>query len=201
MRRRPPRSTRTDTLFPYTTLFRSKAASAVVAGTRVQLDRARIVAPIGGRIGKSSVTQGALVTANQAAALATVQQLDPIYVDVTQSSSELLRLRRELAAGNLERNGPTPVTILLEDGSEFSHKGTLEFSEVSVDPSTGSFNLRIRVDNPDHILMPGMYVRAVLDAGMRQDAILAPMQGIARDPTGNPTAMVVNADGVVEIGR
>src|SRR3546814_369979 len=127
-----------------------------------------------------------------------MQQLDPIYVDVTQSSSELLRLRRELAAGNLERNGPTPVTILLEDGSEFSHKGTLEFSEVSVDPSTGSFNLRIRVDNPDHILMPGMYVRAVLDAGMRQDAILAPMQGIARDPKGNTTAMVVNADGVVE---
>src|SRR3546814_550381 len=198
MRRRPPRSTRTDTLFPYTTLFRSKAASAVVAGTRVQLDRARIVAPVGGRNGKASVTQGALVTANQAAALATVQQLDPIYVDVTQSSSELLRLRRELAAGNLERNGPTPVTILLEDGSEFSHKGTLEFSEVSVDPSTGSFNLRIRVDNPDHILMPGMYVRAVLDAGMRQDAILAPMQGIARDPKGNTTAMVVNADGVVE---
>src|SRR3546814_5912788 len=122
MRRRPPRSTRTDTLFPYTTLFRSKAASAVVAGTRVQLDRARIVAPIGGRIGKSSVTQGALVTANQAAALATVQQLDPIYVAVTQSSSELLRLRRELAAGNLERNAPPLVTLLPEDGREFSHK-------------------------------------------------------------------------------
>src|SRR3546814_6056654 len=125
-----------------------------------------------------------------------MQQLDPIYVDVTQSSSELLRLRRELAAGNLERNGSPPVTILLEDGSEFSHKGTLEFSEVSVDPSTGSFNLRIRVDNPDHILMPGMYVRAVLDAGMRQDAILPPQPGIARDPHGNTPATGGNADGV-----
>src|SRR3546814_18434916 len=113
-----------------------------------------------------------------------MQQLDPIYVDVTQSSSELLRLRRELAAGNLERNGPTPVTILLEDGSEFSHKGTLEFSEVSVDPSTGRFNLRIRVDKPDHILMQGMYVRAELDAGTRQEGTLHQMQGIARDHEG-----------------
>src|SRR3546814_20976010 len=114
-----------------------------------------------------------------------MQQLDPIYVDVTQSSSELLRLRRELAAGNLERNGPTPVTILLEDGSEYSHKGTLEFSEVSVDPSTGSYNLRIRVDTPDHNLMPGMYVRAVLDAARRQDETLAPR----RDQSGQAARM------------
>ena len=173
------------------------AARAALESANVTLGYARITAPISGRIGKSSVTQGALVTANQPAPLATVQQLDPIYVDLTQSSAELLALRRQLAEGKVQ-DAQLPVTILLEDGSEFSHKGTLEFSEVSVDPGTGSYSVRVKVDNPDHVLLPGMYVRAVVGSGIRQDAILVPMQGIARDPKGNTSAMVVNAEGKTE---
>ena len=153
---------------------------------------------IDGRIGRSSVTVGALVTANQPAALATVQQLDPIHVDLTQSSSELLQLRREFAAGTLESGQGLPVTILLEDGTPFPHPGTLAFSEVGVDPATGSYGLRVTVDNPDHVLMPGMYVRAVLGSGVRQNAILVPQQGVTRDPRGNASAMVVNAENKVE---
>src|SRR5690606_19791807 len=124
------------------------AARAALDAANVTLGYARITAPISGRIGKSSVTQGALVSAGQADALATVQQLDPIYVDLTQSAAELLQLRRELAAGRLQDNQSLPVEIVLEDGSTFAHKGTLEFSEVSVDPSTGSYGLRVRVENP-----------------------------------------------------
>lgn len=128
-----------------------------------------------------------------------MQQLDPIYVDLTQSSAELLQLRRELAAGRLQDNQTLPVSILMEDGSTFEHKGTLEFSEVSVDPTTGSFGLRVKVDNPDGLLMPGMYVRAVIGGGVRSDAVLVPMQGIARDPKGDTTAMVVGKDNKVEV--
>lgn len=175
-----------------------EAAKAVVQANAVTLGYARIVSPISGRIGKSSVTQGALVTANQAAALATVQQLDPIYVDLTQSSVELLQLRRELAAGTLESTKKLPVTILLEDGTEYSHPGKLEFSEVTVDPGTGSFMLRVVVENPNHVLLPGMYVRAVVGNGVRENAILVPQRGIARDPKGNTSAMVVGKDGKVE---
>lgn len=174
------------------------AARAALDAANVTLGYARITSPISGRIGKSSVTQGALVTANQGAALATVQQLDPIYVDLTQSSTELLDLRRAFADGRLESTEGMPVTILLEDGSEFAHQGSLKFSEVAVDPSTGSFSLRVEVPNPDHVLMPGMYVRAKLGAGVRQNALLVPQQGVARDPKGNTSAMVVNAEGVVE---
>ena len=170
-------------------------ARAAVEGRSVTLNYARITAPISGRIGKSSVTQGALVTANQAAPLATVQQLDPIYVDLTQSSSELLELRKGLAAGTLGSTNALPVTILLEDGTPFAHQGKLAFSEVTVDPTTGSFALRVVVDNPDHILLPGMYVRAVVGNGVRDNAILVPQQGITRDPKGNATAMVVGKDG------
>ena len=173
------------------------AARAALDAANVTLGRAVITAPISGRIGRSSVTAGALVTANQPQALATIQQLDPIHVDLTQSASELLDLRRELAAGRLE-SAELPVTILLEDGTPFPHQGTLAFSEVSVDPSTGSFGLRVVVDNPDHILMPGMYVRAVVGSGVRQNAILVPQRGVARDPKGNTSVMVVNAEGVVE---
>ncbi len=175
------------------------AARASLDAANVTLGYARITAPISGRIGKSSVTQGALVSAGQANALATVQQLDPIYVDLTQSSAELLQLRRELAAGRLQDNQTLPVSILMEDGSTFEHKGTLEFSEVSVDPATGSFGLRVKVDNPDGLLMPGMYVRAVIGGGVRSDAVLVPMQGIARDPKGDTTAMVVGKDNKVEV--
>ena len=175
------------------------AAQAALAGSGVTLGRSRITAPISGRIGKSSVTQGALVTANQAAPLATVQQLDPIYVDLTQSSSELLQLRKSLAAGTLETTNELPVTILLEDGTPFSHEGKLAFTEVTVDPSTGSFALRVVVDNPDNILLPGMYVRAVIGNGVRQNAVLVPQQGITRDPKGNTTAMVVDKDNKAQV--
>ncbi|MBB5210437.1 efflux RND transporter periplasmic adaptor subunit [Microbulbifer hydrolyticus] len=175
------------------------AAKAAVARSKVMLEFARIRAPISGRIGISSVTQGALVTANQSSALATVQQLDPIYVDLTQSVSELLNLRQSVASGDLKRADNLPVTILLEDGSQYPHAGRLEFSEVSVDPTTGSVRLRVVVPNPDHLLLPGMYVRAAVGSGQRDDAILVPQQGIARDPKGNTTAMVVGEGNTVEL--
>src|SRR5690606_6687026 len=175
------------------------AARAALDAANVTLGYARITAPISGQIGKSSVTEGALVSAGQVAALATINQLDPIYIDVSQSSAELLQLRRELAAGRLEGASELPVEILLEDGSTFAHKGKLEFSEVSVDPATGSYGLRVRVDNPGQVLMPGMFVRAVLASGVRPDALLVPMQGIARDPKGNTTAMVVDGEGKVAL--
>lgn len=175
-----------------------QAARAAVARAAVVLGYARITAPISGRIGKSSVTQGALVTANQDAALAIVQQLDPIYVDVTQSSVELLELRRALAAGSLQGARNLPVRILLEDGSLYEHEGELAFSDVTVDPSTGSFALRVIVPNPGNLLLPGMYVRAAIGDGQRENALLAPQQGVMRDPKGHATAMVVGADGKVE---
>jgi len=174
------------------------AAQAALQGSAVTLGYARITAPISGRIGKSSVTAGALVTANQAQPLATVQQLDPINVDVTAPSIEVVRLRRELAAGTIRGASALPVTILLEDGSRYEHDGKLAFSEVTVDPSTGSFALRVDVPNPDHLLLPGMYVRAIIAAGVRENALLVPQRGITRDPKGNTSAMVVGADGKVE---
>lgn len=173
-------------------------AKAAVDSRKVVLDHARIESPISGRIGKSSVTQGALVTAAQATPLATVQQTDPVHVDLTQSASELLRLRKELAAGTLTQSDDVPVTILLEDGTPYSHPGKLDFSEISVDPGTGSFALRVTVRNPDHILMPGMYVRASIGSGERSNGLLVPQQGITRDPKGNTTALVVK-DGKVEL--
>ncbi|MGL6224964.1 MAG: efflux RND transporter periplasmic adaptor subunit, partial [Steroidobacteraceae bacterium] len=175
-----------------------QAARAAVSRAGVVLGFARITAPISGRIGRSSVTQGALVTANQDAALATVQQLDPVYVDVTQSAVELLELRRALAAGRLNGVRNLPVRILLEDGTPFEHDGQLAFSDVTVDPSTGSFALRVIVPNPGGLLLPGMYVRAVIADGQRENALLAPQQGVLRDPKGNATAMVVGKDGKVE---
>lgn len=175
-----------------------KSAQAALQRAAVTLGHARITSPISGRIGKSSVTQGALVTANQTRALASVQQLDPLYVDLTQSSDELLRLRKEVAAGKLERPEGTPVQILLEDGSPYEHEGKLAFSDVTVDPSTGSFALRVLVPNPEQMLLPGMYVRARIGSGVRQDGLLVPQQGIARDPKGNASAMVVGKDGKVE---
>jgi membrane fusion protein (multidrug efflux system) len=175
------------------------AAAAAVRSAEVILGYARIKAPIDGRIGKSTVTQGALVTANQDAPLATVQQLDPIYVDLTQSSAEWLALRRELAAGRLEGTQDMPVAIVLEDGTPYAQPGKLAFSEVSVDPTTGSFALRVVVPNPEHILLPGMYVRAIVGTGTRPAGLLVPQQGIARDPKGHTTAMVVGQDGKVEV--
>lgn len=173
-------------------------ARAALDGANVVLGYTRIVSPIEGRIGKSAVTQGALVTANQTAALATVQQLDPIYVDLTQSSEELLQLRSELAAGSVTASSDVPVTIMLPDGSRYAHEGTLAFADVSVDPGTGSILLRVLVPNPDNTLLPGMYVRAVVSNGQREQGLLVPQQGITRSPTGEAIAMVVGADNTVE---
>ena len=175
------------------------AAKAAMQGAKVELDFARISSPISGRIGISAVTQGALVTANQSAPLATVQQLDPIYVDLTQSVSELLSLRKALESGAVENTDNYPVSILLEDGSRYPHDGKLEFSEVSVDRTTGSVRLRVVVPNPENLLLPGMYVRAEIGRGEREHAILVPQQGISRDPKGNTTAMVVGEGNTVEM--
>ena len=176
-----------------------KAMQAAVARAETIMAYARITSPIDGRIGKSSVTQGALVTANQSEPLATVQQLDPMYVDLTQSSAEWLQLRKQLAGGRMEGASDLPVTIMLEDGTEYSRPGKLAFSEVSVDPTTGSFALRVVVPNPDHVLLPGMYVRAVVGTGIRENGLLVPQQGVQRDPKGGTTAMVVGADGKVAV--
>lgn len=172
-------------------------AKATLEGQNLLVNYARITSPFKGRIGKSSVTQGALVTAAQVQPLATLQQLDPIYVDLTQSSAELLQLRKELAAGTLTRSEDLPVTILLEDGTQYQHLGKMAFSEVTVDPTTGSFALRVEVTNPDNILLPGMYVRAIIGNGLRAQALLVPQQGIGRDTRGNATALVVK-EGKVE---
>lgn len=176
-----------------------QSARASLDAAQVQLGRARLTAPIAGRIGKSAVTEGALVTADQDAPLATIQQLDPMYVDLTQSSAELLQLRKELAAGTLQQEGSVPVTILLEDGSRYPESGTLAFSDVSVEPTTGSFLLRVQVPNPGNALLPGMFVRALVGNGVRPNGVLVPQQGVARDPQGSASAMVVGAEGKVEV--
>jgi len=177
------------------------AAQAAVETARINLAYTRVTAPISGRIGRSSVTPGALVTASQASALSTVQQLDPIYVDVTQSSAELLRLKRDLASGQLKPAGANQaaVKLLLEDGSAYPLPGKLQFSDVTVDQNTGTIMLRAVFPNPQGNLLPGMYVRAVLEEGDEARAILAPQQGVTRDTKGNPTALVVGADNKVEL--
>jgi membrane fusion protein (multidrug efflux system) len=173
-------------------------AQARVDATEVKLNYARITSPIDGRIGKSTVTRGALVTADQVKPLATVQQLDPIYVDLTRSATELLELRRELSSGAARRTEGIPVTILLEDGTEYAHLGELAFTDVAVDPMTGSFALRVVVPNPDSLLMPGMYVRATVSSAVLDHGLLVPQRGIARDAKGNASALVVNSDNTVE---
>jgi len=173
-------------------------AQADLEGQKISLDDARITAPIAGRIGKSSVTQGALVTANQTTALATIQQLDPLYVDLTRSASEWLELRRQLASGKLTAVENIPVTLTLDDGSQYEHQGTLTFADVSVNPTTGSFALRAEVPNPEQMLLPGMYVRAVISLGERENAILVPQRGVQRDPKGATYVMLVTEDNVVE---
>jgi len=175
-------------------------AQSAVETARINLIYTKVLSPISGRIGRSLITEGALVTANQATALATVQQLDPIYVDVTQPSNTLLRLRREAAAGLLRQDdsGQAEVRLRLEDGSEYIHAGTLEFSEVTVDMGTGSVTLRALVPNPERLLLPGMFLRERIQEGVRQGAVLAPQQGITHDEKGDPIAWVVAADNTVE---
>jgi membrane fusion protein (multidrug efflux system) len=171
-----------------------RQAEAALEAARINLGYARVTAPIAGRIGKSGVTEGALVKASQDTPLATIQQLDPIYVDATQSSANLLRLRQSLAAGRLKGNGAQQarVKLLLEDGMTYPLEGTLKFSDITVDPSTGSFTLRTVFPNPKHILLPGMYARAIVQEGVAEQAILVPQQSVSRDPKGNPVALVVD---------
>ena len=176
------------------------AARAALETSRVNLAYTRIAAPISGRIGKSTVTAGALVTANQAAPLATIQRLDPIYIEVSQASSEWLRLKEDIDAGRLKAGGPgTEVAVVLEDGRRYPQAGRLEYSEVTVDPATGSFALRAIVPNPGNTLLPGMYVKAILNEGTRSAGLLVPQPGITRDPRGGATALVVGRDDKVEL--
>jgi len=173
-------------------------AKASLENARVNLERSRIVSPIDGTIGRSAVTQGALVTANQGAALATVQQLDPIYVDIAQSASEQLRLRRAIAEGELSE-AKIAVSILLEDGTQYGHAGQVAFSEVSVDEGTGAYTLRVVVPNPDGVLLPGMYVRAVVGEGVKENGILVPQNAVSRAPNGSTSVMVVDAEKTVSV--
>ncbi|KAA5613534.1 efflux RND transporter periplasmic adaptor subunit [Rhodovastum atsumiense] len=172
------------------------SAQAAVQTAQINLDYTRMMAPISGRTSRSSVTPGALVTASQTTTLVTITQLDPIYVDVTQPSSVLLRLRREWAAGQLRRSGEdqAPVKLFLEDGSEYPHVGRLQFSEVSVDQGTGSVTLRLVFPNPDALLLPGMFVRAQIEEGVNDHALLVPQQAVTRNTQGEATALVVDQD-------
>lgn len=172
---------------------------AQVESARINLAYTRITAPISGRIGRSSVTEGAIVTAYQPTSLATIQQFDPIYVDVPQSSNDLLRLRRRLEEGGLQQGGEerNKVGLVLADGRGYSHRGTLEFRDVSVDSSTGSVILRMVFPNPKGVLLPGMFVRATVEEGALEEALLAPQQGVLRNPKGEPYAFVVDQEGKV----
>lgn len=174
------------------------AAKAQLTSAQIQLDYSSIKAPISGQISKSSVTAGALVSAGQATALATIAQLDPIYVEVTQSSAELLKLKKSLASGALGQ-GSTNVSLKLEDGSQYPLQGQLQFAEVTVDAITGSVVLRAEFANPQQLLLPGMYVRATIDSAVKSAAVLAPQRGISRNAKGEATAMVVNKEGIAEL--
>lgn len=177
------------------------SARAALDTARINLGYTRVTAPISGRIGKSNVTPGALVTASQATALATIQQIDPIYVDVTQSSAEVLRLKRDLASGKLQRDGAdgAKVKLLFDDGTAYGQEGTLQFSDITVDQTTGVITLRALFPNPSHDLLPGLYVRAVLEEGVNDQALLVPQQSLSRDSKGNAQVMVVRPDNVVEV--
>lgn len=173
-------------------------AEAALDAAKINLGYTKIVAPITGRIGRSNVTDGAIATAYQATALATIQQMDPIYVDVTQSTVELLRLKRRLEKGRLKASGTDKVKIVLEDGTEYPLEGSLQFADVTVEQTTGSVVLRIVVPNPDEILLPGMYVRAIIEEGVRDDAILVPQQAVSHDPKGDPITFVVDDKDIVQ---
>jgi membrane fusion protein, multidrug efflux system len=176
------------------------SAKAALQTAQINLNYTRVTAPISGRIGRSSITAGALVQQGQANALATIQQLDPIYVDLTQSTTELLQLKRDLESGVLKRAGKdaAKVSLTLEDGSVYEPQGKLQFSDVTVDQATGTVTLRAVFPNPDQKLLPGMYVRASLEEGVRENGVLVPQKGIIRDATGKPAAFVLGADNKVE---
>jgi len=181
-------------------------AKAALDSARINLDFTQVKAPVSGRIGRSAVTQGALVTQNQPMALATIQQLNPMYVDVTQSSIELLRLRRALSSGELISSGETAmqVTLILEDGTPYTQRvsanetkpviGTLKFSEVTVEQSTGAVTIRAEFPNPEGTLLPGMFVRAVLEEGVSENAILIPQKAVTRNNRGLPMVYKLTRD-------
>lgn len=177
-----------------------KSVQAETQAARINLKYTTITAPISGRIGKSSVTVGALVTAHQPVALATIQQMDPMYVDVTQSTADILRLHNLLVKGQLDQNGKNQkkVRLRMDDGAEYPLTGTLQFRDISVDPSTGSVILRMVFPNPKDVLLPGMFVRTVVQEGVNKQAILVPQQGVSRDPKGNPLVFIADKDGKVE---
>ena len=176
------------------------AAKAAVENARINQAYTKVTSPISGRTGTSTVTEGALVQSGQTTALTTVQQLDPIYVDVTQSSNDFLRLKQEMANGSLKQdNGKAKVELVTNDGMKYDQSGTLEFSGVTVDQTTGSITLRAVFPNPDHTLLPGMFVRAKLEEGVNPNALLVPQQGVTRTPRGDATAMVVGEGDKVEI--
>ncbi len=173
---------------------------AMVETARINLNYAKVTSPISGRIGTSSVTDGAIVTAYQPVPLATIQQLDPIYVDIPQSATDLLRLQRRLEAGQIKCDGTngSKVKLILSDGSNYPLEGTLQFRDISVDPTTGSVILRMVFPNPNGVLLPGMFVRGVIQEGLNEEAILIPQQTVSRDPKGNPVALLVGSGAKVE---
>lgn len=176
------------------------AGKAAVQAAQINVGYTRVTSPIAGRIGRSDVTEGAYVQQGQATLMATVQQLDPIYVDVTQSSADVLRLRRQLESGRLVRSGDgARVRLVLEDGSTYAEEGTLQFSDVTVNPSTGSITLRALFPNPRKELLPGMFVRAQLEEGTTSDALLVPQVAVRRDAQGKASVLVVNGEGKVEV--
>lgn len=182
-----------------------QASSAALEAARINLSYTDVVAPIDGRIGKSLVTEGAYVRQGEGTAMATIQQLDPMYVDVTQASADMLRLRREFGSSqnndelqSADRQG-AKVTLVLEDGSIYPQTGALQFADITVDPLTGTISLRAIFPNKNLALLPGMFVHARIDEGLRANALLVPQQGVTFDPTGKPTALIVGADNKVEL--
>ena len=175
---------------------------AAVKTARINLEYTKVRSPISGRIGKSAFTPGALVTANQAQALTSVRQLDPVYVDITQSSQDLLRLRAQFTNGELRSAAEeAPVRLKLENGAMYPHEGRLQFTDVSVDESTGMVSLRALFPNPEHILLPGMYVRAVIAEGVDENALLVPQRALRRDPKGQASVLLVDGGGKVDVRR
>ena len=173
---------------------------AAVKTARINLEYTKVRSPISGRIGKSAFTPGALVTANQAQALTSVRQLDPVYVDITQSSQDLLRLRAQFTNGELRSAAEeAPVRLKLENGAMYPHEGRLQFTDVSVDESTGMVSLRALFPNPEHILLPGMYVRAVIAEGVDENALLVPQRALRRDPKGHASVLLVDGGGKVDV--
>ncbi|PKN59731.1 MAG: efflux transporter periplasmic adaptor subunit, partial [Deltaproteobacteria bacterium HGW-Deltaproteobacteria-11] len=177
-----------------------KQIQADVQTASINLKYTTITAPISGRIGKSSVTVGALVTAHQPVALATIQQMDPMYVDVSQSTTDILRLRRQIQEGELDPNAnqQKKVRLFLDDGTVYPLKGNLQFRDITVDPTTGSVILRIVFPNPKGVLLPGMFVRTVIQEGLHKNAMMIPQQAVSRDPKGNPYTLTVDIAGKVQ---